>query len=75
MNAAWNDLEGEDAVYQMFTLQDGEFRFQQKAVSSGNVGQPISFMLMEMARLTDELATVEGHIPAERGAPDLARAV
>ncbi len=72
VNAAWNDLEGEDAVYQMFTLQDGEFRFQQKAVSSGNVGQPISFMLMEMARLTDELATVEGHIPAS-GAPLILR--
>jgi len=72
VNAAWNDLEGEDAVYQMFTLQDGEFRFQQKAVSSGNVVQPISFMLMEMARLTDELATVEGHIPAS-GAPLILR--
>ena len=64
VNAAWNDLEGEDAVFQMFTLQEGEFRFQPKVVSPGNVVQPISFMLMEMARLTDELATVEGHIPA-----------
>ena len=71
-NAAWNDLEGEDAVYQMFALQDGEFRFQQKAVSSGNVGQPIGFMLMEMARLTDELATIEGHVPAS-GAPLILR--
>lgn len=68
-NARWrdaggHDLEGEDAVFQMFTLQEGEFRFQPRAVPSGNIGQPISFVLMEMARLTDELATVEGHIPA-----------
>jgi hypothetical protein len=48
----------------MFTLQRGEFRFRPTAVSAGNVVQPISFVLMEMARLTDELATVEGHIPA-----------
>jgi CheY-like chemotaxis protein len=72
MNAAWNDLEGEDAVFQMFTLPDGGFRFQPKAVSSGNVAQPISFVLMEMARLTDELATVEAHIPAS-GTPLLVR--
>lgn len=64
VNAVWNDLEGEDAVFQMVTLQEGEFRFLSTAVPSGNVGQPISFVLMEMARLTDELATVEGHIPA-----------
>jgi CheY-like chemotaxis protein len=64
VNAVWNDLAGEDAVFQMFTLQDGGFRFQPKAVSSGNIAQPISFVLMEMARLTDELATVEAHIPA-----------
>ena len=63
-NAAWNDLEGEDAVFQMFTLQEGGFRFQPNAVPAGNVAQPISFVLMEMARLTDELATVEAHIPA-----------
>ena len=64
VNAVWNDLAGEDAVFQMVTLQEGEFRFLSRAVPSGNVGQPISFVLMEMARLTDELATVEGHIPA-----------
>jgi DNA-binding response OmpR family regulator len=72
MNAVWNDLEGEDAVFQMVTLQEGEFRFLSKAVPSGNVVQPISFVLMEMARLTDELATVEGHIPAS-GAPLIVR--
>lgn len=71
-NAAWNDLQGEDAVFQMFTLKHGEFRFQPKTVSSGNVGHPIGFVLMEIARLTDELATVEGHIPAS-GTPLVVR--
>ncbi len=73
VNAVWNELAGEDAVFQMFTLKEGGFRFQPKALSSGNVVQPISFMLMEMARLTDELATVEGHIPAS-GMPLIVRA-
>jgi CheY-like chemotaxis protein len=72
VNAVWNELEGEDAAFQMVTLQEGEFRFLPKAVPSGNAVQPISFMLMEMARLTDELATVEGHIPAS-GAPLIVR--
>jgi CheY-like chemotaxis protein len=71
-NAAWNDLQGEDAVFQMFTLKHGEFRFQPKTVPSGNVGHPIGLVLMEIARLTDELATVEGHIPAS-GVPLVAR--
>ena len=72
VNAVWNELEGEDAAFQMVALQEGEFRFLPKAVPSGNAVQPISFMLMEMARLTDELATVEGHIPAS-GAPLIVR--
>lgn len=72
VNAVWNDLAGEDAAFQMVALEEGEFRFLPKAVPSGNVVQPISFMLMEMARLTDELATVEGHIPAS-GAPLIVR--
>ncbi len=72
VNAVWNDLEGEDAVFQMVTLSEGEFRFLSKAVPPGNVVQPISFVLMEMARLTDELATVERHIPAG-GAPLIVR--
>jgi DNA-binding response OmpR family regulator len=64
MDAAWNDLEGEDAVFEMFTLSDGSFRFQPKDVLSGNIAQPIGFVLMETARLTDELATFGSDIPA-----------
>lgn len=64
LNAVWNDLEGEDAAFQMFTLTQGSFRFQPTEVPAGNMAQPIGVVLMEMARLTDELATVQGHIPA-----------
>jgi two-component system alkaline phosphatase synthesis response regulator PhoP len=63
MNAVWNDLHGEDAVFEMFALHAGSFRFQAKDVSPGNLGQPIGFVLMEIARLTDELATFKGHVP------------
>jgi len=64
MDAAWNDLQGEDALLEMFALTDGTFRFQSGEVSSGTIGQSISFMLMEAARLTDELAAFADHIPA-----------
>jgi len=64
MDAAWNDLEGEDAVFEMFTLKDGRFRFQPREVPSGKMTQPIGFVLMETARLTDELATLAGAVPA-----------
>jgi CheY-like chemotaxis protein len=64
LNAAWNNLEAEDAVFEMFALRDGSFRFQPKDVSGGNLAQPISFVLMETARLTDELAALAGHVPA-----------
>lgn len=63
MHATWNDGEGEDAVFDMFVLKEGTFRFQAKEVSPGNCVQPVSFTLMETARLTDELATYEDHIP------------
>ncbi|MCK7479276.1 MAG: DUF4388 domain-containing protein [Candidatus Moduliflexus flocculans] len=33
MDAAWNDLQGEDAVLEMFALTDGSFRFQSQEVS------------------------------------------
>jgi len=64
MNAAWNDLEGEDAVFEMFGLKEGTFRFQPKEVSPGNLAEPIGLVLMETARLTDELATLESRVPA-----------
>ncbi len=64
MDAAWNDLQGEDAVLEMFALTDGNFRFQSGEVSSSNIGQSISFMLMETARLTDEVAAFADHIPS-----------
>jgi DNA-binding response OmpR family regulator len=64
MNAAWNDLEGEDAVFEMFGLKEGSFRFQPKEVSPGNVGKPIGLVLMETARLTDEMASLESRVPA-----------
>jgi DNA-binding response OmpR family regulator len=63
-NAAWNDLEGEDAVFEMFGLKEGSFRFQPKEVSPGNLAEPIGAVLMETARLTDELATLESRVPA-----------
>jgi DNA-binding response OmpR family regulator len=63
MNAVWNDLHGQDAVLEMFTLSAGGFRFQAKDVAPGNLAQPISFALLETARLTDELATFKGHVP------------
>jgi CheY-like chemotaxis protein len=68
MNATWNNGQGEDAVFDMFALKEGSFRFQAKEVSPGNCVQPVSFVLMETARLTDELATFEDHIPPD-GAP------
>jgi two-component system alkaline phosphatase synthesis response regulator PhoP len=68
MDAAWNDLTGEDAVLEMLALKDGAFRFQAKDVPSGNAAQPISFALMEAARLTDELAAFGDHLPT-RTAP------
>ena len=64
MDATWNDLQGEDAVLEMFALAAGNFRFQSQEVSSGTIGQSISFMLMEAARLTDELAAFADHIPS-----------
>lgn len=68
MDAVWNDGQGEDAVFDMFALREGSFRFQARAVSPGNCVQPISFVLLETARLADELATFEDHIPP-RGTP------
>jgi DNA-binding response OmpR family regulator len=68
LHASWNGDQAEDAVFHMFALKEGNFRFQAKEVSPGNCVQPISFVLMETARLTDELATFEDHIPP-RGAP------
>jgi len=64
MHATWSDAQGEDAVFDMFALKEGSFRFHAKEVSPGNCVQPISFVLMETARLTDELATFEDHIPS-----------
>lgn len=64
MDAAWNDLQGEDALLEMFALTDGTFRFQSGEVSSSTIGQSVSFMLMEAARLTDELAAFADHIPS-----------
>jgi CheY-like chemotaxis protein len=63
MHATWNEGQGEDAVFAMFALTEGSFRFHAKDVPRGNCVQPISFVLMETARLTDELATFEEHIP------------
>jgi hypothetical protein len=64
MDAAWNDLQGEDALLEMFALTDGTFRFQSGEVSSSTIGASVSFMLMEAARLTDELAAFADHIPS-----------
>ncbi len=63
VHATWRSLEGEDAIFEMFALKDGTFRFHHQDAPRGTLSQPISFVLMETVRLADELATLDAHVP------------
>ena len=63
MSAGWNNLQGEDAIIEMFNLKKGSFSFEPKDVLPGNLMRPISVVLMEAAVLFDELPTVLEYIP------------
>ncbi len=66
MDAFWNKTSGEDALVEMFSFKEGNFRFEPKDVSAGSIMKPLSFILMETARLMDELMNVDEYIPEQQ---------
>ncbi|MBP7865378.1 MAG: response regulator [Acidobacteria bacterium] len=63
LDAAYGDLQGEDALLEMLTLRDGCFQFIPGPVSTGRISKPISFILMDSLRLYDEHQFVKEHLP------------
>ncbi|NOY65222.1 MAG: response regulator [Nitrospirae bacterium] len=59
----YGDLEGEDAFVEFIRAQRGTFAFQPETVEITDSARPISFMLMEAARLLDEYEAVSSYIP------------
>jgi hypothetical protein len=65
MDAAWDSLQGEDAIIEMFNIRKGTFSFEPKEVPPGNIMKPISVVLMGAAVLFDELPAIEEYIPEQ----------
>jgi len=54
MAASLNGLQGEDALVDLLSLQEGEFHVSAKETPAGHMHQPINSVLIEVSRLIDE---------------------
>jgi hypothetical protein len=63
MDACWNTLQGEDALLKMLDLKEGTFTLKPGDIQPGSIMKPIGYVVIETARLLDELLTVEKYIP------------
>jgi hypothetical protein len=65
LDATFRDNTGEDALVELFGLHEGTFRYQPQQVEDGPINRPIGFMMMEVARLSDELSALKDFIPED----------
>jgi hypothetical protein len=65
MDASCGKDSGEDALVKLFRLQEGTFTYQSEDVKDGQIKRPMGFMMMEIARLYDEMKVLEDILPAE----------
>jgi Domain of unknown function (DUF4388) len=63
MDAHWNTLQGEDALLKMLDLKEGIFALKPGHIQPGSIMKPIGYVVIETARLLDELLTVEEYVP------------
>lgn len=63
MDATLDNLQGEDALVECLTLKEGGFQFFAKAIASGRIKRPISFVLMDTYRLIDERDSLRDYFP------------
>ena len=63
MDARWNTLQGEDALLKMLDLKEGTFTLKPGDIQPGSIMKPIGYVVIETARLLDELLTVEKYVP------------
>ena len=52
--ARFGDAAGEDALVELFNLQQGEFWYEHRELEDGDLQLPISSVLIDIARLSDE---------------------
>ncbi|RME64834.1 MAG: DUF4388 domain-containing protein, partial [Nitrospirae bacterium] len=65
MDASFSELTGEDALVELFLLEDGTFYFKAEPVEKGPIDRPVGFVLMEIARITDELGALKEYLPED----------
>ncbi|RME63119.1 MAG: response regulator, partial [Nitrospirae bacterium] len=65
MDASFAELSGEDALVELFLLEDGTFYYKAEPVEKGPIDRPVGFVLMDIARLSDELVALKEFLPNE----------
>lgn len=65
IDSRYGELKGEDAFVELIQAGEGTFSFQPQEVADTGTGRPVGFMVMESARLTDELNALSSYIPSD----------
>jgi len=66
MDASLDNIYGEDALADLLSLKEGEFKISSAEVPQGNINRPINVILMDTCRLIDERDSLKEYFPGNK---------